>query len=51
MARLLNLLGTDGQGACLFVKKNNLAAFNLYFELGFTDPVDFRISYWQRGRG
>jgi ribosomal protein S18 acetylase RimI-like enzyme len=49
---LLNELARDGQGACLFVKKANVAAFNLYFELGFGDPSDFRISYWVRsGRG
>jgi ribosomal protein S18 acetylase RimI-like enzyme len=45
---LMDQLAADGQGSCLFVKKENLAAINLYYSLGFGDAVDYRISYWQR---
>ena len=48
LVTLLNQLSKQGQGACLFVKKQNLAALNLYFELGFGEASDFRISYWAR---
>ena len=51
MRHLMATLALENQGACLFVKKDNLAAFNLYFELGFGEPRDFRISYWLRARG
>ena len=51
LSHLLDFLNQEGQGACLFVKKENLAAFNLYLSLGFGDPGDFRIGYWLRGTG
>ncbi len=48
LVTLMNQLSRQGQGVCLFVKKQNLAALKLYFELGFGDASDFRISYWAR---
>ncbi|MEI8095032.1 MAG: GNAT family N-acetyltransferase [Spirochaetales bacterium] len=48
LSYLLAKLSSAGQGACLFVKKENLAAVNLYYSLGFGDAVDYRISYWRK---
>lgn len=48
MAALLERLGSQGRGACLFVKKTNLLAGNLYRSLGFAAAGDFTILYGQR---
>ncbi|RKX78396.1 MAG: hypothetical protein DRP87_06485 [Spirochaetes bacterium] len=45
---LLNEICNQGKRACLFVKKNNKPAINLYLSLGFEFCGDFRISYFNR---
>ncbi|MDF1566973.1 MAG: GNAT family N-acetyltransferase [Spirochaetaceae bacterium] len=46
MERLLDAIRTEGRRPCLFVKKSNRAALQLYKSLEFQDRGAFRISYW-----
>lgn len=48
MSALLARLEGQGRGACLFVKKANLAAGSLYRSLGFAFETDFTILYGER---
>ncbi len=45
---LLEILGREGLGACLFVKKDNPAAVRLYEKTGFEIRGEFRIAYYEK---
>ncbi|MBN2551481.1 MAG: GNAT family N-acetyltransferase [Spirochaetales bacterium] len=47
MEELLRRIFAQKQTACLFVKKNNLAALSLYRKLGFRIAEGYRISYFK----
>lgn len=47
MQELLKYIFAEKKSVCLFVKKTNIAAINLYKKLGFDFLEDFRISYFQ----
>jgi hypothetical protein len=45
-AQFISGLLNEGKGITLFVKKSNLAAYNLYKRLGFRLLGDYRIAYY-----
>jgi predicted GNAT family acetyltransferase len=48
MTALLDDIGRTKTHACLFVKKENVAACRLYERLGFQTREDYRITYYER---
>lgn len=47
MGALAGELAAQQSGCCLFVKKENTAARELYLSLGYRIQEDFEISYWE----
>ena len=47
LGELLERIIASGKGACLFVKKDNPAAIQLYKKLKFRTQGEFRIAYYR----